>query len=468
MAGQTLFEKIWDKHVVVARDDGQTLLYIDRHLCHDGSINGFGQLRAAGRKVRRPRQTFATPDHYTPTHTSDLSTIEDPLAHEIATAIDKNCEEFGVTLFPWGDERQGIAHVVGPEQGITLPGITLVCGDSHTSTHGALGCISFGIGASEVAHVMATQAIWQRKPKTMRINIEGTLGFGITDKDVIIAIIREISAAGGTGHAIEYAGSAIREMSMEGRMTICNMTIEAGSRTGMVAPDDKTIEYVAGRPFAPEGEKWDQAVAYWRSLPSDDDATFDKDVTLDGGAMEPMVTWGNSPENAVGVGETLPDPAGEADKDKRAAMEAAYDYMDLKPGMPVTDITVDKVFIGACTNARIEDIRAAAEVAKGRKAVVQTLIVPGSGLVKKQAEAEGLDKIFIDAGMEWRLPGCSMCVGVNGDDLRPGERSASTSNRNFRGRQGPGSRTHLVSPAMAAAAAVTGRFTDVREMKQGN
>ncbi|MBU2534402.1 MAG: 3-isopropylmalate dehydratase large subunit [Alphaproteobacteria bacterium] len=465
MAGQTLFEKIWNRHVVTEKH-GQTLLYIDRHLLHDGSFGAFERLRENSLKVRRPDQTFATPDHYTPTHTASLDDLADPRAKEIASAIKGNCEEFGITVFPWGDRRQGIAHVVGPEQGITLPGLTMVCGDSHTSTHGALGCIAFGIGSSEVTHVLATQTLWQRRPKTMRINIDGKLGFGVTGKDVIIAIIRQIGAAGGTGYAIEYAGSAIRDLSMEGRLTICNMTIEAGSRCGMVAPDDKTIAYIKGRPFAPGGEKWDAAEKFWRSLPSDDDAVFDTEVHVDGSAIAPMVTWGNSPQDAVQVTERLPDPDQEGDTDRKAAMVAAYEYMGLKPGTPVSEIPVDKVFIGACTNARIEDLRAAAAVAKGRKAKVPTLVVPGSGLVKAQAEAEGLDKIFIEAGFEWRLQGCSMCVGMNGDTLKPGERSASTSNRNFRGRQGPDSRTHLVSPAMAAAAAVNGHFTDVRSMME--
>ena len=466
MAGQTLFDKIWNRHVVTEKH-GQTLLSIDRHLLHDGSFFAFNELRKKGLTVRRPEQTFATPDHYTPTHTASLEDLADPRAREIASSIKSNCEEFGVTVFPWGDKRQGIAHVVGPEQGITLPGLTMVCGDSHTSTHGALGCIAFGIGASQVAHVMATQTLWQMKPRTMRINVSGKLGFGVTAKDVIIAIIRQISAAGGTGYAIEYAGEAIRDMSMEGRLTLCNMTIEAGSRVGMVAPDEKTFEYVKGRPFAPQGEKWDKALAFWKTLPTDNDARFDTEVDVDGAAIAPMVTWGNSPQDAVQVTVRLPDPDAESDADRKAAMVAAYDYMGLKPGTPVEEIPVDRVFIGACTNARIEDLRAAAAVAKGRKAAIPAMVVPGSGLVKAQAEAEGLDKIFEEAGFEWRLAGCSMCVGMNGDTLKPGERSASTSNRNFRGRQGPGSRTHLVSPAMAAAAAVTGHFTDVRKMMEG-
>jgi len=465
MPGQTLFDKIWDRHVVTEKH-GQTLLYIDRHLLHDGSLWGFERLRQNGWKLRRPDQTFGTPDHYTPTHTASLDDLDDPRAKEIALAIQTNCEEFGATVFPWGDKRQGIAHVVGPEQGITLPGLTMVCGDSHTSTHGALGCISFGIGSSEVTHVMATQTLWQKRPKTMRINVEGKLGFSVTGKDVILAIIRQIGTAGGTGYAIEFAGSAIRDMSMEGRLTVCNMTIEAGSRFGMIAPDEKTIDYVRGRPFAPEGRKWDLAETFWRSLPSDEGATFDTEVHVDADAIAPMVTWGNSPQEAVQVTENLPDPEKESDPDRRATMLAAYDYMGLKPGTPISEINVDKVFIGACTNARIEDLRSAAAVAKGRQVKVPAMVVPASGLVKEQAESEGLDKIFTDAGFEWRLPGCSMCVGMNGDTLKPGERSASTSNRNFRGRQGVDSRTHLVSPAMAVAAAVNGHFTDVRTMME--
>lgn len=468
MSAKTLFEKIWQRHVIVEREDGQTLLYIDRHLAHDGSFNGFNQLRARGLSVRRPDQTFATPDHYTPTHTANLDEIADPKAREIARAIDKNAADFGIHIFPWGDKRQGIAHVVGPEQGITLPGLMMVCGDSHTSTHGALGCLAFGIGASEVAHVLATQTLWQSKPKTMRVTIDGKLGFGVTGKDVIIAIIREIGTAGGTGYAMEYAGPAVRDLSMEGRLTLCNMTIEAGSRFGIVAADEKAFEYIKGRPFAPSGEKWDKALAFWKTLPSDEDATFDKEVRLHGDDIAPMVTWGNSPQDAVQVTESIPDPEHENDPDRRHAIEQALDYMGLRAGQAITDVAVDKVFIGACTNGRIEDLRAAAAVARGRKASVQTLVVPGSGLVKEQAEAEGLDRIFIDAGFEWRLPGCSMCVGMNGDILQPGERSASTSNRNFRGRQGPGGRTHLVSPAMAAAAAIAGHFTDVRELMEDN
>ncbi len=465
--GRTLFEKIWDSHVVAQREDGQALLYVDRHLCHDGSFRAFEMLRESGRRPRRPEQTFLTPDHYVPTATRSLDDIDDPLAREIVAATRRNAEDFGVHLFAFDDPRQGIVHVVGPEQGITLPGLLLVCGDSHTSTHGALGALAFGIGASEVSHVLATQTLWQKRPRTMRIVVEGRLGFGVAAKDVILAIIAEIGAGGGTGYAIEYAGPCIAGMSVEQRMTVCNMTIEAGARFGLIAPDEKTIAYLEGRPYAPKGEKWEKAVAYWRTLPSDPDARFDREVTIDGGAIAPMVTWGNSPEDAVPVTEAVPDPSREPDAERRAAMEAALEYMDLRPGMPISEIPVDRVFIGACTNSRIEDLRAAAAVAKGRRAVVPAMVVPGSGLVKAEAEAEGLDRIFTEAGFEWRHAGCSMCVGMNGDMLRPGERSASTSNRNFRGRQGPGSRTHLVSPAMAAAAAVTGRFTDVRRLMEG-
>ncbi|MGI9520259.1 MAG: 3-isopropylmalate dehydratase large subunit [Hyphomicrobiaceae bacterium] len=463
MPGTTLFEKIWNRHVVIEKF-GKTLLYIDRHLCHDGSFLAFDRLREYGLKVRQPNQTFATPDHYIPTHTRHLDGTDDPRTKQILMAIKSNCEEFGITFFPWDDNRQGIVHVVGPEQGITLPGTTLVCGDSHTSTHGALGCIAFGIGSTEVTHVLATQTLWQSKPKTMRINICGHLGFGVTGKDIALSIIRQIGTSGGTGYAIEYSGSVIKDMSMEARMTVCNMTIEAGSRFGLVAPDDKTFSYIKSRPFAPPSEKWDQALDFWSGLSTDTDALFDTEIDVDGASIAPMVTWGNSPQDAVQITERLPDPNSEPKLDRRLAMNEAYEYMDLKPGTLASDIRIDKVFIGACTNARIEDLRAAAKVASGRKAVVPALVVPGSGLVKKQAEAEGLHRIFSAAGFDWRLPGCSMCVGMNGDLLKPGERSASTSNRNFRGRQGPASRTHLVSPAMAAAAAVTGRLTDVRAM----
>ena len=462
--GKTLFEKIWDEHVVTARDDGDVLLYIDRHLIHDLHFRAFDMLKSKGLQIREPDKLFGTPDHSIPTTAKVLQDIPEGEMRQTVEVLEKSAEEFGFTHFSMTDDRHGIVHVVGPEQGITLPGLTLVCGDSHTSTHGALGCISFGIGTTELQHVLATQTLWQRKPKTLRVNVTGRLGFGVSGKDVILAVIRDISASGGTGYAIEYAGPVIEAMSMDGRMTVCNMTIEAGARSGIIAPDDKTIEYCAGRPYAPKEALWDEAVAFWRTLPSDDDARFDREVTLDGNAIAPMVTWGNSPQWALPVTEAVPDPANEHEPLVRADMESALDYMDLKPGMALTEIAVDTVFIGACTNSRIEDLRAAAQVAKGRRAKVRTLVVPGSGLVKKQAEAEGLDRIFTDAGMEWREPGCSMCVGMNGDMLAPGERSASTSNRNFRGRQGLGSRTHLVSPAMAAAASVTGHFTDVRRL----
>ena len=468
MVGKTLFEKVWQSHVVVERDDGQTLLYVDRHLVHDLHYRRFQVLEASGRSVRRPDLTFATPDHSMPTTVTRVEDIEDEEMRTTVAGLEEQAARHGVTHFPISDDRHGIVHVVGPEQGLTLPGVLLVCGDSHTSTHGALGCISFGIGSSEVQHVLATQTIWQRKPKTMRINVNGSLSSRVYGEDIILALIRHISAAGGTGYAIEYAGSAIRALAMDGRMTICNMTIEAGARTGMVAPDETTFEYVRGRPYAPDGASWDQALEMWRSLPSDPDATFDQEVTVYANTLAPMVTWGNSPENAIQVNESIPDPADEIDPERREAIKAALDYMGLRAGMPITDVSIDKVFIGACTNSRLDDLRAAAAVAKGRKAKVPTLVVPGSGLVKKAAEAEGLDQVFRSAGMEWREPGCSMCVAMNGDILEPGQRSASTSNRNFRGRQGLGSRTHLVSPAMAAAAAVTGHFVDVRELVQGD
>jgi 3-isopropylmalate/(R)-2-methylmalate dehydratase large subunit len=464
--GKTLFEKIWDEHVIHRRDDGDELVFIDRHLIHDLHYRVFQELKDTGLKIRSPERLFGTPDHSIPTTARVLDDIPRGEMRETVQGLEESAQEFGYTHFSMTDERHGIVHVIGPEQGITLPGITLVCGDSHTSTHGALGCIAFGLGSTDVKHVLVTQSMWLRRPKMMRINVTGRLGFGVSGKDLILAVIREISAAGGTGHAIEYAGSAIDALPMEGRMTVCNMTIEAGARSGIIAPDEHTIAYCAGRPYAPSGSAWDEAVAYWRRLRSDDDAHFDREVTLDGDAIAPMVTWGNSPQWAIPVNGVIPDPREESDPLVRADMQAALEYMDLKPGMALTDVTVDTVFIGACTNSRIEDMRAAAQVARGRRARVRTLVVPGSGLVKKQAEAEGLDRIFIDAGMEWREPGCSMCIALNGDALAPGQRSASTSNRNFRGRQGIGSRTHLLSPAMAAAAAVTGRFTDVRELAQ--
>ena len=463
---KTLFEKIWDQHVVVEREDGDVLLYIDRHLTHDLHLRAFDALKAKGLSIKEPNKLFGVPDHSVPTTAKTVKEIPEGEMREAVEGLSMAAEELGFTHFPMTDDRHGIVHVIGPEQGITLPGLMLVCGDSHTSTHGALGCISFGIGSTEIQHVMATQTLWQRKPKMMRINLTGKLGFGVSGKDIILAIIAEIGAAGGTGFAIEYAGGVIDALSMEGRMTLCNMTIEAGARSGIIAPDEKTFEYCAGRPFAPAGENWDSAVAYWKTLRTDDEARFDKEVTIEGNDIAPMVTWGNSPQWAIPITAKIPNPADEKELLVRADMEAALDYMDLKPGMTLSDIEINTVFIGACTNSRIEDMRAAAQVAKGRQAVVRTLVVPGSGLVKKQAEREGLDRVFLEAGMEWREPGCSMCVAMNGDILAPGERSASTSNRNFRGRQGFGSRTHLVSPAMAAAAAVTGRFIDVRKLEQ--
>ncbi len=465
MAAKTLFEKIWQRHVVVDREDGYALLYIDRHLMHDGSAAGFAALRQRGLSLRRPERGFATPDHSVPSGSSRVADIADPQNRRLVDLIRENTRQSGVRLFDIGDARQGIAHVVGPEQGVTQPGMTMVCGDSHTSTHGALGALAFGIGSSEVAHVMATQCLWQRTPKTMRVNLDGRLGAGVTAKDLILAVIAKIGAAGAGGYVIEYAGSAIRDLSIEGRLTVCNMSIEAGGKAGMVAPDDTTLDYLHGRPFAPKGADWDKAVAFWRTLPTDPGAAFDREVSLDAADVSPMVTWGVSPEDAVPITGRVPDPASASDVVKRDSMVRALDYMGLIPGTPLDQIAIDRVFIGSCTNSRIEDLREAAQVARGRKAVVPTWVVAGSGLVKRQAEAEGLDRVFRAAGFEWReQPGCSMCVAMNGDTGEPGQRIASTSNRNFVGRQGLGVRTHLVSPAMAAAAAVCGRFTDVRRL----
>jgi 3-isopropylmalate/(R)-2-methylmalate dehydratase large subunit len=465
MAGPaTLFDKIWGAHAIVVRPDGATLLHIDRHLVHDGSSNAFRTLQDKGLPVRDAGRTFATPDHYVATHGRGLSAINDPNRRSMVEDLAAHTAETGVTLFGLGDKRQGIVHVVGPEQGLSQPGMVLVCGDSHTATHGAMGALAFGVGASEVTHVLATQTLWQKKPRNMRITVDGELGLGVHAKDVILAIIAKISAAGGTGHVIEYAGSAIRNLSIEGRLTVCNMSIEGGARAGMVAPDDTTFAYLEGRPYAPKDEDWDKALAFWRSLPTDEGATFDREVHLDATEIAPMVTWGTSPEAAAPITGNVPDPAGAGDAVRRDAMERALAYMDLKPGMPLAEIAVDRVFIGSCTNSRIEDLRIAASLAGGRKTVVPSMVVPGSGLVKLQAEAEGLDKIFQRAGFEWREAGCSMCVGMNGDLVAAGERCASTSNRNFVGRQGKGARTHLVSPAMAVAAAVTGKLTDVRPL----
>lgn len=465
MGGKTLYDKLWDAHVVHVEEDGTTLLYIDRHLLHEvTSPQAFEGLRINHRKPWRVEANLAVADHNVPTTRRDAG-ISDPVSALQVETLDKNCETFGITEFKMNDVRQGIVHVVGPEQGATLPGMTVVCGDSHTSTHGAFAALAHGIGTSEVEHVLATQCLLQKKSKSMLVKVEGRLAPGVSAKDVVLAIIGRIGTAGGTGYAIEFAGSTIRELSMEGRMTVCNMAIEAGARAGMVAVDDKTIEYFRGRPFAPKGEMWERAVAYWRTLVSDPDARFDKVVEIDGSAIKPQVTWGTSPEMVTTIDGRVPDPAQEPDPVKRASMERALAYMGLEPGTPITDIAIDKVFIGSCTNSRIEDLRAAAAVVRGRRVarnVKLAMVVPGSGLVKRQAEAEGLDRIFIEAGFEWREPGCSMCLAMNADRLEPGERCASTSNRNFEGRQGPGGRTHLVSPAMAAAAAIAGHFVDVR------
>ena len=463
---RTLFDKIWQRHVVHARDDGRSLLYVDCHLLQDGSAPAFAMLRQRGLAPRVPARAFATPDHYVPTDSRRLADMRDPEAARMAQALQDDSRKAGIRLFALEDERQGIVHVVAPEQGISQPGMLIVCGDSHTSTHGAVGALAFGIGASEVAHVLATQTVWQRRPKTLRILVEGALAAGATAKDVILSIIARIGAAGASGHAIEYAGSTVRAMSMEARFTLCNMSIEAGARAGMIAPDETTFAWLAGRPFAPKGGDWERALRDWRSLSTDEGATFDREVTLDASRVEPMVTWGNSPEDALPIGGRVPDPQGVADAERREAMERTLRYMGLAPGMPLRDVAIDRVFIGSCTNARIEDLRAAAKVVEGRRVApgVEAWVVPGSGLVKAQAEDEGLDRVFRDAGFDWRFAGCSMCLATNGERVATGQRCASTSNRNFVGRQGPGSRTHLMSPAMAAAAAVTGRLTDVREL----
>ena len=462
---ESLFDKVWSRHVVTVREDGQCLLYVDRHLVQDGSAPAFEMLRQRGLKVRRPDLAFATPDHYVPTQSRDLGDVADPEKRAMADALHDDSHAAGIRFFGLDDARQGIVHVVGPEQGLTLPGMLLVCGDSHTSTHGALGALAFGIGASEVGHVLATQTLWQRKPRTLRITVDGQLGAGVTAKDLILAVIARIGAAGATGHAIEYAGEAIRALSMEGRMTVCNMSIEAGARAGMIAPDEMTFEWLRGRPYAPQGAAWDRAVAGWRALRSDEGAEFDREVRIDASGIEPMLTWGNSPQDAVPVSGRVPEAASVA-PERREEWQRALDYMGLQAGQPLAGLPVDRVFIGSCTNGRIEDLRSAAGVVRGRRVAdgVEAWVVPGSGLVRRQAEAEGLDRVFMDAGFQWRHAGCSMCLGTNGDQVAPGQRCASTSNRNFRGRQGPGSRTHLMSPAMAAAAAVSGRITDVREL----
>ncbi len=467
MTGKTLYDKLWDAHVVRVEPDGTTLLYIDRHLVHEvTSPQAFEGLRLARRKPWRTGSILAVPDHNVPTTRLEHG-VTDPVSRLQIETLDENCAEFGITEFKMNDVRQGIVHIIGPEQGATLPGMTVVCGDSHTSTHGAFAALAQGIGTSEVEHVLATQCLLQKKAKNMRITVDGELGTGVTAKDIVLAIIGKIGTAGGTGYAIEYAGPAIRALSMEGRMTVCNMSIEAGARYGMVAADDTTSAYLKDRPYAPKGKLWEQAVTAWRELKSDDDAVFDKEMRLNVAAIKPQVTWGTSPEMVTTIDGCVPDPALEKDAVKRGGMERALTYMGLKPGTAIIDIAPDKIFIGSCTNARIEDLRAAAHVVRGKKLaknIKLAMVVPGSGLVKQQAEKEGLDKIFIEAGFEWRAPGCSMCLAMNADRLEPGERCASTSNRNFEGRQGQGGRTHLVSPAMAAAAAIAGHFVDVRQL----
>ncbi len=463
---KTLFDKIWAAHLVNVQDDGTCLIYIDRHLVHEvTSPQAFEGLRLAGRPVRRPEATLAVADHNVPT--SDRSKgIDDEESRIQVETLAKNCDDFGVPFFAMDDVRQGIVHIIGPEQGFTQPGMTIVCGDSHTSTHGAFGALAFGIGTSEVEHVLATQTLLQHPARNMRISVDGERPLGITAKDLILAIIAKIGTAGGTGHVIEYAGAAIRELSMEGRMTVCNMSIEAGARAGLIAPDETTFAYLKGRPMAPKAGRWEQAVTYWRSLPSDEGAAYDKEVVLPAAEIAPQVTWGTSPEDVVPVTGRVPDPAEAESEHKRHAMERSLHYMGLSAGTPIAEVPVDKVFIGSCTNGRIEDLREVAVVAKGRRVAesVHAMIVPGSGLVKHQAEEEGLDRIFTEAGFDWREPGCSMCLAMNADRLEPGERCASTSNRNFEGRQGRGGRTHLMSPAMAAAAAITGHIADVREL----
>ncbi|CAM4136276.1 3-isopropylmalate dehydratase large subunit [Bordetella tumbae] len=465
-APRTIFEKIWNDHVILTRPDGTALLHVDRNLVHEGSFHAFASLRVEGRKVRHPHQNFAVTDHYAPTvdRNRGMAAISDPERREMIVLLRENARDYGVRHFDLDDPDQGIVHVIGPELGLSQPGLLITCGDSHTSTHGALGAYAFGIGQSQLRQVLATQTIWQKKPKTMRIQVEGAVGPGVSAKDIVLSIIAKIGAGGATGYMIEYAGSAIRTLSMEGRLTVCNMSIEAGARTGMVSPDDTTFAYLKGRRYAPKGAQWDQAVAQWRRLATDDDAPFDREVSLDAAAIAPMVTWGTSPEDALPIDGVVPEPQSAGNPDDRARMEKALRYMDLVPGSRLDRIEIDRVFIGTCTNGRIEDLRAAAEILKGRKTVVPAWVSPGSTATKRQAEAEGLDLIFKQAGFEWRDSSCSACAAMNGDHIAQGERCASTSNRNFEGRQGVGARTHLVSPAMAAAAAVTGRLTDVRHL----
>ncbi|MDG1691397.1 MAG: 3-isopropylmalate dehydratase large subunit [Alphaproteobacteria bacterium] len=470
MTGTTLYDKIWDAHLVDADSDGNSLLYIDRHLVHEvTSPQAFEGLRMAGRTPRAPHKTLAVADHNIPTtnRAGGLDAIDDPESRLQIETLEKNCAEFGIDYLPMDDIRQGIVHVAGPEQGFTLPGLTIVCGDSHTSTHGAFGALAHGIGTSEVEHVLATQTLIQGKAKNFRINVVGEAPDYITAKDIALAIVGEIGTAGGTGYVLEYAGPAIEALSIEGRMTLCNMSIEAGARAGLVAPDEKTYAFLEGRAKAPQGADWDKAVACWRTLASDADAVFDKEITMDASDLPPLVTWGTSPQDVISIDGAVPNPAEIKDEARRKSTERALDYMGLTAGTPMQEVAIDRVFIGSCTNSRIEDLRAAAAIAKGKTVVdsVSAMVVPGSGLIKLQAEEEGLDKIFIEAGFEWREPGCSMCLAMNADKLQPGERCASTSNRNFEGRQGRGGRTHLVSPEMAAAAAVTGHFTDIRNLK---
>lgn len=466
MKARTLFDKLWDSHVVEKLPNGTSVLYIDRHLVHEvTSPQAFEGLRMSHRRLRHPEATLAVIDHNVPTTDRDQPIAEEQSRQQIE-ALQRNVKEFDVPFIPLLSDKQGIVHVVGPEQGVSLPGMTIVCGDSHTSTHGALGALAFGIGTSEVEHVMATQTLLQKPAKNLKIEIEGTPKVGITAKDIILAVIGKIGTAGGTGHVIEFTGSVVRNMDMAGRMTLCNMAIEAGARAGLVAPDEITFEYIKGRPFAPKGKDFEQAVAYWRTLATDEGAHYDRVVQININDLEPMITWGNSPEDVIPITGKVPDPAEIADESQRKRKQRMLEYMGLKPGQPIKGVKIDAIFIGSCTNSRIEDLRIAAQIAKGRKVAdhVWALVVPGSGLIKKQAEAEGLDKIFKEAGFEWREAGCSMCLAMNPDRLQPGQRCASTSNRNFEGRQGPDSRTHLVSPAMAAAAAIKGELTDVREM----
>ncbi|MFQ3789050.1 3-isopropylmalate dehydratase large subunit [Halomonas sp. A29] len=460
----TLFDKVWDAHEILRSESGQSLLWIDRHFVHEGSFHAFNKLHERELTVARPDLTFGIADHYVPTLTRRLDDIVDPKVRGMIEQLSANARKHGITLFGLDDPRQGIVHVLGPEQGLTQPGLLMVCGDSHTSTHGAFGSIAFGIGASEVAHVLATQTLWQSRPKKMRLTVEGELSPGITAKDIALTWIARLGADGARGYAIEYAGSAIRSLSMEARLTLCNLSIEGGARCGMIAPDETTFAYLRERPFAPKGERREQALAYWHTLKSDADARFDREVTLVAGEISPTVTWGVSPEEALPIDARVPDPADQSDAGKARQLRDSLGYMGLKPGQRLTDIVIDRVFIGSCTNARLEDLRSAAAVLRGRRSKVPGIVSPGSTQVKQQAEAEGLDAVFREAGLEWRESGCSMCVGMNGDLVPPGERCASTTNRNFKGRQGPGARTHLMSPAMVAAAAVAGRLADVREL----